>query len=250
MLNSIKRPLYLAMGLVVCCAAGAWAQTTNFTLTSVSGGSLGGVYTSPYYATVGTTQNVAVICDDFSRENVLGESWTASVTNLASLTTPSSKVRWNGGYSYDSVKGWQLTLNQAQAYTVAAYLASEIFAESQIPGQAARDLQNDYSYAMWTLFDALDPVNSPVNALNGTGQLTNVENLLAAAESAVAGKSPSDFGNFTIYSYAGGATCSSCGPAQEFIAMPEPSAVGLLGVDLLAVFGLVVFVRRRTSKAM
>jgi hypothetical protein len=250
MQNRISRPL-LVIGTMVCFVSAVLAapSTTNITLTGVAGPSLGGVYTSPYLGTVGNETNVAIICDDFTSETYFNESWTADVTNLA--TIPSDLLKWDGGYSWDG-STWTKSLDQSMAYTTAAYLATEILQAS------TATVQEDLSYALWGLFDAADPVGPFKGSyLQGTPDLTAAQQLLRDAESVVQNQhlTVADFSNVTIYSYdssAGAPTClgGSCPPPpQEFlrVSMAEPSYPAVLAVDLLAVLGLMVVLRRRIA---
>lgn len=250
MRNCISRLLW-GVGILVCFATSVLAtpQTTNITLTGVAGPSLGGVYTSPYLGTVGTETNVAIICDDFVSDTFFNESWTAYVTNLS--TIPSSLLRWDGGYGWNG-SAWTKSLDQSTAYTTAALLATQILQAQDTT------LQKDLSYALWGLFDAGDP-NGPFlgSFIQGTADLTNAQQLLRDAESTVQNQhlGLSNYSNVTIYSYdsaAGAPTCpnNNCPPPpQEFlrVSMAEPSYPTVLAVDLLAVVGLIVVLRRRVA---
>jgi hypothetical protein len=251
--NKIARVLAGVAFAACLCFANTASADTSFTLTNVEGASLGGVYTSPYYATVGGTTGVAVICDDFASESYLGETWGTVATNLSSLptsTTLPSGVKvplWSSGYS-EMLSGSTYTLtagglSQATAYTVAAYLGTEI-----LNAAAGSQNQQDLSFAMWTLFDG----NTPLTYLSGT-DLTGAEGDLLSAENAVKldGLTPSAYSNVTIYSYDGlGVTCAAgttCAPPpQEFIAIstPEPSTILLL---ILGMGGL-LFLGRKQRK--
>jgi len=252
MQNRILKPFWV-IAAVVCCAASVYAQpTTTLKLTGdVSGPVLGGVYTSPYYGTVGGTEtNVPIICDDFSSETFFNESWTVYQTNLSSV--PSSLLRWNSGYSWNGSHWVAGGLDQSTAYTVAGYLATSIMnAGSGTP------LQEDLSYALWGLFDAGDAAGPFQGGFISNSDLASAQQLLRDAETAVQTQNlhPGNYANVTIYSYdsnAGpptgcGSTCPP--PPQEFlrVSMAEPSYPAVLVIDLLAVVGLMVFFRRRMA---
>jgi len=239
------------VGILVCFAANAFSQSpTTFQLTGVQGATLpvGAVYTSPYYATIGSTTNVAVICDDFADDTYFNESWLAYVTDLSSINSTTNQLMWASGGLSGSIGS---TLGEDTAYTVAAYLAMEIMTTAQGSGD-----QQVLSYAMWGLFD---PSAFTYLSNNGLGNdVTQAQNDITYAYTQVKDDGL-NFSNFaaktgdtiTIYSYDTGATCSGspCPTAtpQEFIkvSMAEPAYPAMLAVDLLAVVGLVVGFRRR-----
>jgi len=238
----------------------ALPPTAAFALNSAgSGANLAGVYTSPYTGTINGGPTINVICDDFADNSYVPESWTAYVTPLSSLTpgTADGTLRWlNTPGSTISLDGH--TLNQAQAYAVAAVLAVDI-----LQSPTGSQLQEDYSFAMWGLFDPTGTLADPgafTQLINygDLGDLVNATNELNAAVTYVFNSSnaaavAADVNAVTIYSFdpvsapsCGGSACPTA-PPQEFITvnMVEPPSPALLGFDLLAVAGLIVFVRRR-----
>lgn len=254
------------LGAVVAPVVFAQATTTITMLgdpQGVQGPIMGDVYTSPYYANVGSNTGVPIICDDFFDDTYFNESWTAYVTPLSSIPGPGPQ------FSTGTIVGGT-TLTQEQAYTVGAYLATEIMETNQ--GTTAGQMQaGELSYALWALF------SPTVFTANGPGctlpdgcltptELSAAENYETAAWSEVQtlGLNTSNFDSVmgvsgvTIYTYdsaAGAPTCLNEGcppPPQEFISvtMPEPSLSSLLAIDLLGLAGLVaVLVKRRSRRA-
>jgi hypothetical protein len=234
--------------------AAAAPPTVTLNLTSAgSGANLGGVYTSPYYGNINGGSTVSVICDDFADDSYVPETWTAYQSSLSSILsgtwgTPDGYLKWlNTPSSTVTVDGMKLT--QAQAYTVAAVLAVDILNANS---PAMTQQQEDLSFSMWELFDYSDASA----ALNGDPMdQANALSLLNAAvaytfNSANAAEVQDIVKSTTVYSYDTGATGSCNGPCtapQEFIAvnMVEPASPALLGLDLLAVGGLILFARRR-----
>jgi hypothetical protein len=171
-MNKSRSAIGAGFALALLTSVPLWAQgtPTTFNLTGVNGESLEGVYTSPYLGNVGgapySTATIPVICDDFSDNSYIPESWTTYVTSLTgpmgidSASSPLSYLKWNGANSQGSVDGyagWDLT--QAQAYTVAAILTLDILN----PNNTAQ-AQEDYSYALWELFDPTAAAGALVTA--------------------------------------------------------------------------------------
>lgn len=158
--------------------------TTTITMGNGSGSPPSGVqgpivddvYTSPYYATLGTSASmVPIICDDFADNTYFGEQWTAYITSLSAVTSTSGPSSDTGGPYY--ADGWSTgtggntsnpggplefgggfnangttLLTQEQAYTAAAYLSVEILRQNQNTS-AGVTAAEDLSFAQWALFD-------------------------------------------------------------------------------------------------
>lgn len=132
----MKRPFFTAAKLKFLLAlpalifllsfAASPASADSVTITGVGGANQGGVYVAPYYLTVNTTAGIVAMCDDFSHEVFLGESWTASDSTYANL----SGTRWGTSFSHE--------------YQEAAWLFDRFLAN---PSQAG-----DINFAVWALF--------------------------------------------------------------------------------------------------
>jgi hypothetical protein len=195
-----KRLLLLALvavfGMVlVAPAANADGLPVLVTLTGVSGGSVNGVDTSPYYATVGSTTGVPIVCDDYWHEVYIGESWSATVNTFSTL----DQARFQG-------------VNPAATllmYEEAGFLIEQLASN---PGAA-----NDISFAIWSIFSPGVPSTG-----NSAWWLTDAQNQTYT---------PGEFANFEILT----PTDSSPWSAQEYLVnTPEPASLLLLSSGLLA----------------
>lgn len=252
MRNAMPKAMCLAVGILLYGATSGFAAI-DFTLTSAGPANLGGVYTSPYMATIGSTSNVRVICDDFTDDVFVGESWTVTATNLSQLPLggSSSPVLWETADTSPAGQQQQVT-----DYITAAILAEQLVTLNPLSLDAEL-----LSYAIWDVFV---PTSSSVLTFNNN---STVESYLLAAQgqakdlvanSATLADATANFANVMIYtadpkSSRAVTSCpaGTCGAPQEFlvVSMAEPSAPVLLLVDLLAVLSLVCFFRKRQHGA-
>ncbi len=230
----------------LCFAGGALAQTVSMELIAPPNGpSMAGVYTSPYTALIGaagqTTATISgtptlVICDDFLTDvSTATPPWQATATNMSALageSTASSAVKFDRTAS---------AAKQITDYMTVAYLAEELMAIDQST-TAGQTTAGELSFAIWNVFDSFSPL--PTDYLN-SAQRTQALNYLSLAQTAVAGKSPTDFSNVTIY------TPTPSGASQEYLTVttPEASTIALLAVDISGLAGLVFLLRRRFARA-
>jgi hypothetical protein len=250
-----------SFGLALTGSSVCAQQVTTFDLTGVQGPVMGGVYTSPYQATVGGVAGVNVICDDFWDESYLPEDWDTYVTNYSNLSADSSLLKWQGGsYGEGTSQGVQ-ALSQTQAYATAAYLAEELLGLNQNTS-AGQIAAGEYSYALWGVFDSSAFGYLSGQSTTDAGYAAQAESYLNAAANYVLsnGLTASNFSNFTIYSYdpppsQGGTGVLPYGcngpcppPPQEFIVMAEPPAPALVAVDVLVLAGIAVIFRRRLAR--
>jgi hypothetical protein len=229
---TIKRVLG-AFGWVALAALflvpGAVAQTSMVLTGPPPGNTYDGIYVSPYYATVGGSTSVPVICDDFGDDTSIGDHWTATASAFPTSASGSIGTSWGlaGG-----------TLKQ---YDEVAWLALTLLSlPSSVQPANALTQQVIDSFAIWAVFDPTGVANylnsNPLStnaalctAIFGSASCTGsptVGSLLAMAAAA-----PVPSGGYSMEVLSpdlGGSVCAAgtdaC-PAQEFIAMvPEGGA--------------------------
>lgn len=188
-------------------------STVNVKLTGVGGNNAGGVYTYPYYLSINGAAPIAVVCDTYDNEVVVGETWKAYKSSLL---------------SGKGIFGNELT----------DYKAAGLIFKSILSGSLSANVGN---YAIWGLFSK----NAQNNAFFESSDAATIENeYLALAKTAP----NSAFAGLFLYSPISG-TQSWGGTAQEYIGyspVPEPGSLVLFGTGLIGLAGIV---RRKIVKA-
>jgi len=213
-----SRNLWLAVAAAALCFAPcALGQgQVNINLTNAGNNIMDGVYVGPYNATVNGT-STQIICDDFTDESYIGESWTANVTTLSNL----NGTKW-GGLS-----------NATTLYDEAAWLATQMLSPtySQNPAQVGL-----LAYALWAVFQP-SAVESWLGATSAAWQAVQGWLNCAAAQQFT----PGEFANFFLYtpnmSYpitCNGGPCSTTPPQEFFGFLPAPEGGSTLMYVLLA----------------
>jgi len=236
--SSFKQYWFLVAVATLLFASASFGQTVTMTLTGVNGANDGGVFTDPYYGTITSgagTSSGAIICDDYADESLLGQTWKAVATNVASAGTTSNTLKWSGANG----------VSTQTLYNAIASLATTMLTKPSGPAQEA------YSFAIWELTYLYGKSNGgtpstidPISTLGGDSVAAAALALLANpfATGGLLNAStyaPGAYSNVTIY------TPTNVGPPQEFITVPEASTLAMLGVDLLGLLALAFFFRRR-----
>jgi hypothetical protein len=223
-----RRLAFWGIAGAVCFTGGAIAEV-NMTLTGVGTGyAMGGVYVSPYVASINGVSTY-VICDDFTTDVSLNQTWMANQYSL-------SDVGSSGPQKFTTPDWSPYTIQQE--YDAAAILAEDVMANMW-----DATLAGEYSYAIWTLFDPAAINGYGGNSLTGSQQ-TAVNSFRDAAlvQAASGGASGLDV---SIY------TPDPLNASQEYLVVstPEASLPATLGVELSALVGLIFLMRRRLVRA-
>jgi len=240
----------LAAAVLVFASAAIAQTTTSVTLTGTGdNATLGEVYVDPYTATVGGLANTTVICDDWSNNSYVDESWMAAVINAATV-----------GSSGDG----PMFGNNQTLYNELAWLGSQLLAN---PTNATT--QTEVSFAMWDLTYGVNntaeespgPFNYLCSTLGGTysssgnacsgltsASTTEYQGALNFYSTAQSSETNYNAAGWEILTPTGDGYVSgtNMGVPQEFLVYtPEPPGVILFAADMLGLMSLGFLFRRR-----
>ena len=197
-----------------------WADSISVTITGTGGTVQNGVYVAPYYLNVSgggdpaqgvQSGSLTVICDDYTHDVTLGESWTAQINDLTTSGLTQSR--------FDSMP------NAQRLYEEAGWLAMQTGLWGGT--QQSASMVGEYNWAIWSLFD-------PSLSIDTTAQ-----GLVAQAQK----YAPTDlsyYGNVRILTpvaHSDGTAWTDATSPQEYITVvsaPEPSSIALLASGLAA----------------
>lgn len=261
----IPRPL-CAAALLICCGTGVFAQTLTLLNPPNTGYTEGGVYTSPYNISVNGTPT-QLICDDFTTDISIGESWDTAATTITTIDSATvAGLKFDSPtYNGDILGG---TGDVIQDYAIAAVLANELLA---LPNTDTADA-GALSFALWDVFDSAllgssyasmsDPYGL-ISSVQWNAAFTDLTNAITEVDGVITGGSADgslssaelmsggsvNLNSLGINSLTAYTPSPDAGVAQEFLSVsaPEASTPVLLAVDLLGFFALLRFLRRKQA---
>jgi len=254
----LRKHAHLTIAAVLLFASASFAQTTTMTLTGVGNGAIVwgsqfGVYVDPYTATVGGVPGTSVVCDDWSNDSYLNESWTANVISVTSLNngTNTASPMFGALSAAQNPTPNPVSLTQAQLYDEVAWLASNLMANpTNYNNQVAT------SFALWELtYSAAgsgQEIPTPTNFLSGSAQSglqSTVNSLLGQAQTAMLG-GYTGTGWSILTPIPGTILPNNEGVPQEFLVdtpVPEASTIVMFGVAALALLAMAFSFRRRLA---
>jgi hypothetical protein len=231
--NTVKRAAFITVVAFALWGSSALAQNSNF---SFNGTSQGSTYCGGQYGCVDTgfldgsvngvnvgpqsPGNPGMICDDYQKNLNVGQHWSASGIDVASLNS--------GNIGGDTLFGKNIGL---QGYAAMAYLVNQMFSSNLNGSQ-----QLAFSQALWYISGGLN-----WNQLNVTARALV---LLATLYVDTNGDSLSQYSNLWLY-----ASKSGGGEMWSRVSVPEGGTVA--GYLLLVMTSCIaaMFVRRRSRAA-
>lgn len=217
-------PLLLAAGASACLADTVTLNFTSLpsTLQNNNYGSSNATYNGFTGAVLNGTANIALICDDYSHETVVGSGQNFSYYySTLDGANPLQDVRFTGS---ETIVGHNIVLTETQAYETAAVLVGELSGISN----PSHNTVTDYQYALWSLFTPATPMNITQGNL-----LLSAADLVLSSNAGDQAKVQTWADELEIFT-----PTDRDASNQEFLALnpsaPEPAGWALMGVIALA----------------
>ncbi len=183
-----------------------------------------GVSTVPYFITVNGSDPITAMCDDFSHEVTVGESWAGRVFTYADLTA-----------NYTSTRAFNATPSITDLASVQTAYKELFWLFSQFQANQNDPTASDINVAAWALLDQAIVGNASLGWDAGAAswyaaaQVATNYNSVNTAQFEIV--TPSDLADAN-------------GPQEYIIYTPEPAGLFLLGSGLI---GMGSFIRRKIA---
>ncbi len=222
-----RRPACWGIALALCFAGGATARVETAPADTAHNAPIaGGVYVNPYVTSINRGPTY-VICEDF--------------TNDVQANDPSERKRPAVTDAGSNSSQDVTTTDSSPSITPEEYDTAALLAENAIGNMWNTAFGGGYSYAIWSLFDPAAIPGHEGNSSTGSGQ-NGVGNLFGDAAPGQTGGGTPDFG-VPFFKPAS----PHVSPDALVVSTPEPSLPAALGVDLVALAGVIFLLRRRLA---
>jgi hypothetical protein len=212
-------------GILLLCVT---ASADTVKLTGVGGNNQNGVYTVPYFLSVNGGASLTAMCDDYTHDVVIGETWSGHVYSYSDLTANWQLTRAgasvaNGGVGLGSLAAVQT------AYKELFWLFSQFMAA---PSNA-----NAINFAAWKILDPSLAIDASAQSWFNLAMMGSNYNSVNTNNFEII--TPND-----LLDGSGTNPLQNSSPQEYIIMTPEPGSLFLLGSGLL---GLGSFIRRKIA---
>ena len=231
-MSRATKAFYSVLAGVLLLSVSAAADTIK--LAGIGSNSENGIATVPYFLTVNGGPQLQAMCDDYTHEVVVGETWSGHVYTYADLTANWQLTRGgasvaNGGAGLGSLAAVQT------AYKELFWLFGQFQLNPTDPNASNINL------AAWAIFDPAVKTGSSWNAsaLAWYNNALNISNYNSVNTSTFRIVTPND-----LLDGSGTNPLQNSSPQEYIYNTPEPGSLFLLGSGLL---GLGSFIRRKIA---